>query len=63
MFLFRMRSVRSRAGAAAAMNRWWRGDNKPMPLRHPTPDEMKQNLEDSTPMQELEEDGDIAIHE
>ena len=58
-----MRSVRSRAGAAAAMNRWWRGGNKPLPLRQPTQDEMKQNLEDSNPVQELEEDVVVAIQE
>ena len=56
MFLFRMRSVRARAGAAASMNRWWREGNKPLHLCHPTQDVVKQIQEDPNPMQELEED-------
>jgi hypothetical protein len=46
-----MRSVRSRASVAAAVNKWWWGGNKPLPLHQPNP------------MQNLEEDVVIENHE
>lgn len=52
MFLFRMRRVRARASAAAAVNQWWYGR---LTLREPPQEEVTQSLEEDV--------GVIAIQE